>query len=55
MGEFHIMVNWNLLQGLEKDGEGRVNMTGKRARHANISMRDGNPTLRDLRHSFSSL
>jgi len=55
MGEFHIMVDWNPLQGSEEDGGGRTNMTGEKARHANISMRDRSPTLRDLRHSFSSL
>jgi len=46
------MVDWNPLQGSEKDGGGRANMTGKRIKYANISMRDGSLTLRDLSHSF---
>ena len=55
MGEFHIIVDWNPPQGSEEDGGGRVNVTSKKARYANISMRDGSLTLRDLRHSFSLL
>ena len=52
MGEFHTMVDWNPLQGSEKDERGRVNMTDKRVKYVNISIKDESLTLRDLRHSF---
>jgi len=42
-------------QGSEEDGGGRANVMGEKTKHVNISMRDGNLMLRDLRHSFSSL